>query len=103
MTRNIKNSSKNPDADTIDRATEEPVRTLKGMRTVEETLMLEDFPMTKSEIDYSVGDIEVEDGMGNFIPVRLLTDRIRRDRFDSYMDVLRTLKAVRDAMAKKAA
>ena len=82
------------EADQIDDAADnEPIRSLHGMRTVREALRLEDFPMTRSEIDYAVGDIEVENGFERPIPVRLLTDHFQVDIFDSTERVIEALRA----------
>ncbi len=92
------------DADTVDEAADtEPTGILRGIKTLEEALRLEDFPMTKADIDYSFGDIEVEDGRGGYIPVRQLTERFRRNEFSSPEEVLKAITASRDAFNKSAA
>jgi|GEM_PF-2544722 len=79
-------------ADQVDSAAgEEPVRHLKGWRIVVEALRLEDFPMSKTDVDYAVGDVEVEDGRGGIIPIRDLTDLVKKYEFSSAEDVTRTL------------
>jgi hypothetical protein len=67
---------------------------LRGWRTVAEALRLEDFPMDRHSIDYAVGDVEVPDGSGTYVPVRLLTDRLERDEFRSAEETIRALQAV---------
>ena len=67
------------------------MRHLKGWRIVVEALRLEDFPMSKTDVDYAVGDVEVEDGRGGIIPIRDLTDLVKKYEFSSAEDVTRTL------------
>lgn len=64
----------------------------RGFDVVEEALKQESYPMDDHEINYAVGDIEVEDGHGGFIPVRRLTDSISGKRFDSAEAVVEALK-----------
>jgi len=78
-------------------------RVMRGMKWVVEALRLEDFPMDRQAIDYSVGDIEVEDGRGGLVPVRLLTDQLRPGEFVSAEDVVRALRGVLKESAAKAA
>jgi hypothetical protein len=56
---------------------------LVGIEAVADALRAEDFPMDKEGLAYSVGDIDVEDGRGGTIPVRVLLDRIEQDEFGS--------------------
>ncbi len=52
------------------------------MARVIRALRAESFPMDISNIDYAVGDFEVEDGMGSYIPVRDLTDFLMEDTYE---------------------
>jgi hypothetical protein len=92
-------------ADIIDSAAddEEPVRHLQGLKTIREALGLEDFPMSKEEVDYAVGDVDVEDGKGGFIPVYQLTERFKQNLFDTPEDVIHALQRARKAHLKSAA
>jgi hypothetical protein len=93
------------DADCIDNAVNEPTRPMRGMKTVFEALMEEDFPMDRAGLNYCVGDIEVEDGHGGYIPVHQPTDRFppeAHDRFDSPHEVIRALKSSLGSIRKSA-
>jgi hypothetical protein len=61
------------------------------MRLVAEALRLEDFPMDRHGIDYSVGDLEVEDGKGEFIPVRDLTQNFGEREFRSAEEIVNAI------------
>lgn len=99
-----------PEADVVDNSIEEPVRTIRGMKEVRDALQGEDFPMDLEGVNYSVGDIEVEDGKGSYIPVRQLTDLLSPSatqgvtgaplEFDSADQVIRALSTVLRRMAK---
>jgi hypothetical protein len=65
---------------------------MRGLRAVAEALRAEDFPMDRHAIDYSVGDIEVEDGHGGFLPVRQLTDQFGNKEFHSAEEVVRAIR-----------
>jgi hypothetical protein len=96
---------KKTDAEQMEDAanTEEAGKPMRGLSLVEDALSAEDFPMSRTDIDYSVGDIEIEDGRGGYIPIRQLTENMRREAFKSPDDVLRTLTAARDSLIKKKA
>jgi hypothetical protein len=66
---------------------------VKGFKSVEEALRYESFPAAKSELYYSIGDIEVEDGHGGFVPARDLLDRVGTANFTAAEDVLSEMKA----------
>ncbi len=66
---------------------------LRGIAAVEDALRAEDFPMDKQALAYSVGDIDVEDGRGGFVPVRVVLDAIRQDEFASAEAVVRAIRA----------
>jgi hypothetical protein len=83
--------------------TDEAAEGAPGMKAVEEALKLEDFPMMKGDIYYSVGDMEVEDGFGGAVPVRDLVDQLRREEFGSADEIMHALVAVRDSHVKKSA
>jgi hypothetical protein len=82
----------NREADQIDEAAaEEPVRRLRGVNALVEAVRSEaweEFPMDHEAIDYSFGDIEVEDGHGGWLPVRDLTDHLVADRYGSADELL---------------
>jgi len=63
-----------------------------GLRAVVEKLRSEEFPMDKQDIDFSVGDMEVEDGLGSTIPVRRVTPFIEAQNFSAAEQVVRSLQ-----------
>ena len=75
--------SKNPDADTIDQAVDEPDPrpTRHGTESSARFAPSRD-PLDVPNINYAVGDIEVEDGQGSYIPVRDLTDFLMQETYD---------------------
>jgi hypothetical protein len=70
----------------------------RGIRYAAEVLRVEDFPMGRHEIDYSVGDIEIENGDGEWIAIRELTDALGETQFTSAELVIR---ALREQLAQK--
>jgi hypothetical protein len=86
----------NPDADAIDRAVDEPVgRHVRGMQRLIQALRAESYPLDRSNIDYAVGDIDVEDGYGGYIPVRDLTDELPPGAsYDNAEDIFHALQAI---------
>jgi len=72
---------------------------LVGTRVVAEALSIEDFPATKSDLYYAVGDLHIEDNGVRFA-VRDLLDRIDQDEFSSAEDAV---KAIENSLAKQAA
>jgi hypothetical protein len=92
------------DADIVDEAaSEEPVRHMQGLKTVKEALRLEDFPMSREEIDYAVGDIDIEDRHGGFIPVYQLTEYFQKTQFETPEEIIDSLKEARRKFKKPAA
>jgi hypothetical protein len=83
---------RNLEADQIDEAAgEEPVRSLRGTQALVEAVRSEaweEFPMDHEAIDYSFGDIELDDGKGGYVPVRDLTDHLSSDRYGSADELL---------------
>jgi predicted metal-dependent hydrolase len=75
----------------------------RGFRYVTEALRLEDFPMGRHEIDYCVGDVEVEDGHGGYAPVRNLTDRFGDKLFGNAEEVIKVLHEAVAHRRKRAA
>jgi hypothetical protein len=73
---------------------------LRGFRAVAEALRLEDYPLDKEGIDYAVGDIEVENGANSWVPVRDLTDRVRREGFNSPEEIIRALHEALESRRK---
>lgn len=65
----------------------------RGIQAVADALVYESYPMDRHEVDYAVGDIAVEDGKGGFTPVRDLTDRFEKDRFDSAEEVIEAIRS----------
>lgn len=53
--------------------------------------------MGRHEIDYSVGDVEIETPHGGFVPIRMLTDGLGDRQFSSAEDVI---KMLREELAK---
>jgi hypothetical protein len=92
------------DADIIDEAaSDEPVRHMQGLKTVKEALRLEDFPMNREEIDYAVGDIDIDDRHGGYIPVYQLTEYFTTAQFESPQEVIDALKEARRKFKRQAA
>lgn len=75
----------------------------RGFRYVAEALRLEDFPMGRHEIDYCVGDVEIEDGHGGFALVRNLTDGFGDKLFGNAEEVIKALREAVSHRRKKAA
>jgi len=67
-------------------------RVFRGMSVVEEALRLERFPMSVQDVNYAVGDIELELGEGRFVPVRDLLDDTSDHRFKSVEEVVHALR-----------
>lgn len=75
-------------------------RAMRGMQTVAEALRGEDYPLDLEEINYSVGDIEVENGRGGWVAVRDLTEQFKREQFNSAEDVMREIRrSIQDSKA----
>jgi hypothetical protein len=64
---------------------------LRGLDAVAEALQAEDMPIDKQGIAYAVGDAEIEDGRGGWVPVRQVLDRVSAERFDSADDAVDAL------------
>jgi hypothetical protein len=65
---------------------------LRGLDAVAEALRSEDMPIDKQGLAYAVGDAEIEDGRGGWLPVRVALDRVSAERFetaDAAVDALR--------------
>lgn len=73
----------------------------RGLEAVEDALRLESFPIERSNIDYSVGDMEVEDGRGGWIEINVLTDQLKDDRYNTLEDAMGALIAARDLLARR--
>jgi hypothetical protein len=70
-------------------------RPLKGLNVLSDALRLEEFPMDKQELYYSVGDILIGfPGRGASVPTRDLLDEIEGDEFDSFQEVIEAVKKV---------
>lgn len=67
-------------------------RVLRGLNVVEEALRMEDFPMTTDAVNYAVGDVEIDDGKGHFVPVRDLLDKVDKNSFENADEVVQALK-----------
>ncbi|MDR3607227.1 MAG: hypothetical protein P4M08_07600 [Oligoflexia bacterium] len=87
-------------AEDVDRIDTVPLRpdapdseAMQGFGAVQAALELEDFPMAKSDIDYSVGDIEVDDLSGGKVAVNIVTDYIPSRQYHSIEEVMRALRA----------
>jgi len=70
----------------------------KGLQIVAEALRMEDYPIDKSGINYSVGDLEVEDSKGRHIAVRDIVDQLKDEEFRSPEEVMR---AIYDAITQR--
>ncbi len=64
---------------------------------------LDEYPMDRHGVDYSFGDIELEDGRGGYVPVRDLTDRIEQNRFNDPAELLRCLREALDRFPREKA
>ncbi len=71
---------------------------VKGMAAVAETLRLEDFPMDKHGLAYSVGDIEITSTHGRSFPVRLVLDQLTQDEFRSAEEAVRAIRSTLERM-----
>jgi hypothetical protein len=65
---------------------------LRGIKAVSAALELEDFPATKQDLYYSVGDIEIEDLNGRYLPVRKVLDQVSQNEFATVEDAIEALK-----------
>jgi hypothetical protein len=91
---NRKTKSKENDADTVDRATEEPVRRIRGAQALAEAIRAEaweEFPMDRHAIYYSFGDMEIDLGEEELVMVRDLTDHLTQDTFANADELLHGL------------
>ncbi|MEO5968430.1 MAG: hypothetical protein ABIQ95_00765 [Bdellovibrionia bacterium] len=83
--------AKKEEEDSIDRIIEEPVRHIQGVYALVDAVRSEaweEFPMDRHGIDYSFGDIELELGDGNYIPIRDITEHMNREQFNTPDDLL---------------
>jgi hypothetical protein len=90
-----KSKSKKEDEEIIDRIINEPVRHIRGVDALVEAIRSEaweEFPMDHQGIDYSFGDIEIEVGQGNYVPVRDITEHLNREQFNTPDDLLNGIR-----------
>src|SRR5581483_5171396 len=82
------------EADQVDSAAgPEPVRNLRGLLAVYDALDLEDFPMQRVDVDYAVGDIDLDDEVGGTVAVHELTDSFSdKIEFRNPEEVIRALR-----------
>lgn len=76
------------------------------MGAVVAALEAERFPMSKEELYYSVGDMEVQVAEGQLVPVRDLLDRVDQSRFETADDAVTAIEssfAHGDLVARQAA
>lgn len=73
---------------------------IRGMQAVHDALKLEEYPATKQDINYAVGDIEVEDAKGGYLPVRMVLDNVGQSNFTNAEEVV---SALQKAIQKTAA
>ncbi len=66
---------------------------VRGFEAVRQALRYESFPAAKSELYYSIGDIEVEDGHGSFTPAREVLDNIGDMSFTTAEDLLAQMRS----------
>jgi hypothetical protein len=76
---------------------------LKGIRVVSQALEEEDFPGDKSDLAYSVGDIEVADTEGQYFPVRDILDCIEQDEFKSAEDAVQAIQLGVEKLSQQSA
>ena len=65
----------------------------RGFEALVDALAAEDFPMDKQGLAYSVGDLEIEDGRGGFVPIRIVLEGLDRDVFPSCDAAVRAIRA----------
>lgn len=65
--------------------------TLAGIEDVRAALRVEDFPMDKQALAYSVGEIEVRDRTGRSVPVRRVLDVMRDESFANPDEAVRAI------------
>jgi 4a-hydroxytetrahydrobiopterin dehydratase len=64
------------------------------MTRVIRALRAESYPLDVANVDYAVGDMEVEDGSGSYIPVRDLTDFLMQDTYDDSETLIDDLQKI---------
>jgi hypothetical protein len=57
---------------------------------------MDEFPMDRSAVDYSFGDIEIEDGHGGKVAVRDLSEHLKNEEFETPDELL---LGMREALA----
>lgn len=67
-------------------------RVFVGIELISEALRVEDFPMTREDLDYAVGDVEVEDTQGRFIAVRRVLDAVPQREFSTADEVVESIQ-----------
>jgi hypothetical protein len=83
--------------------TRNPSSPVGGISLVMEALSLERFPMSKTELYYAVGDIDVDDASGDTRPLRNVLDRIDQQTFLSEEEVLIAVNRELDPANRSAA
>lgn len=61
---------------------------LSGLDLIRDALRVEDFPMTREDLDYAIGDVEVSDTHGKWMPVRRVLDVVPQRKFHSVQEVI---------------
>lgn len=64
---------------------------MQGIDTVAQALRFEDFPTDKQNLYYSIGDIEIENGVGAMVPVRDVLELVPEERFTTARDALQAI------------
>src|SRR5438094_408798 len=82
---------------------QKPAHVLRGFRVVAEALRLEDCPLTKDDINYAVGDVEVPDSHGRYIPVRDVLDVVEHDQFNSAEEAVQAIRTAVDTAHRETA
>jgi 4a-hydroxytetrahydrobiopterin dehydratase len=57
-------------------------------------LRAESYPLDHSNIDYAVGDMEVEDGYGTYVPVRELTGFLMQESYENSESLIDDLQKI---------
>lgn len=74
-------------------------KVLVGLELIEDSLRVEDFPMTREDLDYAIGDVEVEDAQGRFVAVRRVLDVVPQREFATCDEVVSAIKQYVDQTA----
>lgn len=66
---------------------------MSGLELIRDALRVEDFPMTTEDLDYAIGDVEVSDSHGKWMPVRRVLDVVPTHKFHSVQEVIDAIQS----------